>query len=243
MVWTWAEIISDALVRSGIIGLGQTADAQLMVQGRKALELLLDEWDGEGLALPNFETALTFNTVAGQALYLLGPGTGAANTIRPESVITATCTIATNPVSRVVMSEIGFAAYQQIPVPSTESQPYNYAINETWPQMGFYLYNTPNAIYPITVTAKVKWAATIGEPNRNPFSEVEVPSGYVNALVDNLSLKLAENWRMETPTLVNKARNGRSMIAMAVYDQQTRNRTTVPQGLWSWTIIQSGRNP
>jgi hypothetical protein len=217
-----------------------------MVQGRKALELLLDEWDGQGLALPNFDADITFNTVAGQAQYLLGPvspSAPVANAIRPETIITVTCTIATNPVSRVTLAEMSFPAYQQIPVPSTESQPYNYAINQTWPRMEFYLYNTPNAVYPITITAKVRWAATVGEPSLNPFDQVDVPSGYVNALVDNLSLKLAENWRMETPTLVNKARNGRSMIALAVYDQQTRDRTTVPQGLFSWTIIQTGRNP
>lgn len=244
MVWTWAEIIADALVRSGLVGLGQTADAQLMVQGRKALELLLDEWDGAGLALPNFDVAVTFDTVASQSLYLLGVGAGAANTTRPETIVTATCTITTSPTARVTMAEIPYPQYAMIPVPYTESQPYNYAINATWPQMGLYLYPTPNAVYPITLTCKVKWASTVGDPDLNPFSEAEVPSGYVAALVDNLALKLAENWRLETPILENKARNGRSMIALAVYQQNAMAaQNAVPTGIFSWNIITAGRNP
>lgn len=242
MAWSWAEIIAEALDRSGAIGLGQTADAQLMVKGRKTIDLLLDEWDGAGLALPSFPTTLTFDTVAGQALYLLGPGSSVANTIRPETIVTATCQIVSDPPVNVTMAPMSYPAYTMIPVPSTESQPYNYAVNETWPQMEFYLYPVPNAVYPISLAAKVKWSATTGDPTLNPFAEVEVPSGYVTALVDNLALKLAENWRMETPALINKAKTGRSMISMAVYDQQV-NAVQGPIGLFSWNVMTAGRNP
>lgn len=241
MVWTWAEIIADALVRSGLVGIGQVADAQLMVQGRKSLDLLLDEWDGKGLSLPSFSTDIEFTTVAGQAQYLLGPG--GAFTTRPESIVTVTCTIASAPVVNITLAEMSFPAYQMIPVPSTESQPWNYAVNQTWPTMQFYLYPTPNAVYPMTLTCKVKWAATTGDPDLNPFSEVEVPSGYVTALLDNLALKLAQNYRMETPTLTNKAASGRKMVELAAYNQLTQGIKGTPIGLFSWNILTAGKNP
>jgi hypothetical protein len=242
MVWTWAEIIAEALVRSGLLGIGQVPNADLSARGLKALNLLLDEWDGKGLALPDFSTNITFNTVANQAQYLLGPGVSYAFAVRPETIITATCSVTTAPVTNITLSEISYPAYTMIPVPSISGQPWNYAVNETWPQMQVYLYPTPSAVYPMNLACKVKWTATTGQPSLNPFAEVEVPSGYVTALVDNLALKLAESVRMETPTLRNKAANGRQQVELAVYNQQTQGNQT-PVGLFSWNILTSGRNP
>lgn len=244
MTWTWEGIISLALVRSGLNGLGQVVSAQLMADGKKALSLLLDEWDGAGLALPNFSTNITFTTEAGRAKYLLGPGTPNDFATRPETIVTGVCVIASSPSTRVTLSEMSYPAYSLIPVPSTESQPWNYAINETFPQMEVYLYPTPAAAYPIILTCKVKWATTVGEPSLNPFAEVETPSGYVTALVDNLALKLAESYRLETPTLVNKAKTGRQMVSLAVFNQNAASASKgAPTGLFSWTILTAGRNP
>jgi hypothetical protein len=243
MVWTWTEIISLALVRSGLIGLGQVVSASLMTDGKKALSLLLDEWDGAGLALPNFSTDISFTTQAGRAQYLLGPGSPNDVAIRPETIVTGTCTIASNPITRVTMAPMSYPDYTMIPVPSTQSQPYNYAVNETFPQMQVYLYPTPAIQYPITLTCKVKWSATVGWPDLNPFAQVEVPSGYVTALVDNLALKLAENYRLETSTLQNKAKTARSMVSLAVAGQNNAAAAKMPIGLFSWNIITAGRNP
>ena len=243
MTWTWEGIISLALVRSGLLGLGQVVSAILMSDGKKALSLLLDDWDGAGLALPNFSTNINFTTEAGRAQYLLGPGSPNDVAVRPETIVTATCTIATNPVTRVTMAPMSYPDYTMIPVPSTESQPYNYAVNQTFPQMQVYLYPTPVAAYPISMACKVKWAATVGWPDLNPFAEVETPSGYVTALVDNLALKLAENYRLETATLQNKAKTGRSMISLAVAGQNASAAAKLPVGLFSWNILTAGRNP
>lgn len=244
MTWTWTEIIRLALVRSGMVGLGQTPNATQSVIGEDALNLLLDEWDGEGLALPPFDASITFNTVGAQARYLLGPGSGAANTIRPETIIVGTCTIASSPATILTMTSMAFPAYQMISVPATSGQPWNYAINPKYPQMELFLYPTPNAVYPITLTCKVKWVDTVGEPSLNPFAEAEVPSGYPTALVDNLALKIAENYQLESATLINKARNGKAMIGQTVGNQNNKSQNMgLPTGLFSWNIITSGRNP
>lgn len=243
MVWTWAEIISEAIVRSGMLGLGQVAtDAQASI-GKKALNLLLDEWDGEGLALPDFDASVTFNTIAAQAKYLLGVGGGYASLIRPETIVTATCTIAGSPNTILAMVEIPFPEYQIINVPATSGQPWNYAINPKYPQMELFLYPTPSAVYPITLTCKVKWVDTVGEPSLNPFAEAEVPSGYPNALVQNVALRIAKSYRLTVPDLLNDARNSKAMIGQTVGNQNNKQSNGVPQGLFSWNIILSGRNP
>lgn len=244
MTWTWTEIIRLALVRSGMMGLGQVATASQSAIGKDALNLLLDEWDGEGLALPNFSTVVSFNTVANQARYLLGAGSGAANSIRPETIITATCTIATSPIVNMTMIEVPFPQYQMIAVPSTQSQPWNYAVNPKYPQTEFWLYPNPNAVYPINLTCKIKWIDTVGEPDLNPFTEAEVPSGYPTALVDNVALKIAENYRLETATLLNKARTSKAMIGQTVGNQNNKaSNNGNPIGLFSWNILTAGRNP
>lgn len=244
MTWTWTEVIALALVESGLVGDGQVATASQGAVGMKRLNLMLDKWDGEGLALPDFSTAITFNTVAGQARYLLGAGSGAAYAVRPETIINATVTISTGPNVYNTMVPMSFPEYQGIPVPiGTTGEPWNYAVNQTWPQMGLYLYPTPDAIYPINLTCKVKWISTVGQPELNPFAVAEVPSGYAEALVSNLALRIAKRYRLDATRLENDASDSRFMIAAAVARQHRDVETRVPVGLFGIDILTAGRNP
>lgn len=244
MEWTWEEIIRLSLFDSGRVGEGQIPTADQFVIGRNRLSLLLDELDGQGMALPNFDAQIEFNTVADQARYLLGPGTPYAYPVRPETIITGTVNVSGGPVATwLTMVPIPYPDYQMIPVPSTSGQPWNYAVNETWPKMELWLYPTPSGIYPVKLTCKVKWADTVGWPDLNPFSVAEVPSGYANALVDMLTLKLAEPVRLQTETMQNKSRNARTMIALAVANQARNGASRMPIGLFSWNILKAGYNP
>lgn len=69
---TWEELFTDALYKSGLVGQGQIVNASAIAQAKTVARLLLDEWDGAGLALPAYDTSIKFNTVTGQSLYLLG---------------------------------------------------------------------------------------------------------------------------------------------------------------------------
>jgi hypothetical protein len=245
MTWTWVELFSRALVRSGLLGRGQIAGADHYTEAREETDLLLDEWDGQGIALPAVDTTIQFSTVPNQALYYLGVGSqGAAFNVRPESVITATCTITTNPDVNVQMVEMDFREYTIIPVPSTSGVPWNYAINQTWPQMQMFLYPTPAEIYPVTFNCKVKWRDTLGgDPTLNPFQVAEVNSGYAAAIVDCLALRLAQKYRMETPTLENRAYAARYAMAVQVAQQQRDLMQQIPRGIFSQNIFVSGVNP
>lgn len=244
MTWTWTEIISRALVRSGLLGRKQIPDPSMYVEGKEELSLLLDDWDGQGLALPAFDSEIEFNTVAGQALYWLGEGPETeAYAVRPETIVIANCTIASNPAVIMTMAPMDYSTYKMISVPDTQSQPWNYAVNESWPQMQLFLYPTPNAIYPITLSCKVKWESTVGNPDLNPFVTAEVPSGYANALVNGLALRIAEKYKLDSTTLEAKDRNSRLLLGLAVANQAAAAMTQQPRGLFSWNILTAGRNP
>ncbi len=241
MTWTWTEIASLALVRSGWLGLGQIPTEDQQSFALKRLELLLDRLDGQGLALPSFDSAITFNTVAGQAQYTLGPS--GTTSIRPESIITATCTITTNPVVRNPLIYMEYETYTLLPTPLvTAGQPFNYAINQTWPQMQFFLYPCPSQIYPITLNCKIKWADTVGDPSVNPFAVAAVPSGYADFLEKNLALDIAKVWRLQTPEMEHDAETSRYMVAGMVWDQQRSAQNIGPVGIFPWQIGITGRN-
>jgi hypothetical protein len=246
MDWTWSQVFSLAQVQSGLLGRGQVANASILNDSILMASLLLDEWDGQGLALPDINTGVTFNCTAGTAKYLLGKdalGVAGATSIRPETIVTATLTLVSSPVQRVQLTDMGMAAYTLLPIPSTQSMPFNYALNRKWPQAEFYLYPTPDKAYPVTLNSKVKWADTITAPDINPFAVAQVPSGFPAALVANIALKLAKRYRMETPTLINDAESTRFTLMSQVYRQYRSDSRDIPDGIFSDTLLKSGLNP
>lgn len=241
MDWTWSKVFSLAQVQAGLLGRGQVANGSLLADSQDMTMLILDEWDGKGLALPDIYTNVTFNTVAGTSMYLLGPAGAAA--VRPETIVTATLTIASGSVQRVQLSEMPMQGYTLIPIPSTPGQPFDYALNPKWPAAEFYLYPTPNRVYPVTLNCKVTWATTIMTPDVNPFAIVSVPSGFAAALVAKLALKLAKRYRMETPALMAEADSAEFTLISQVVQQYRKDNADVPMGLFSDVLIRSGVNP
>lgn len=246
MTWTWGEIVSLALFRSGLVGAGQIPNGAATKQGFDCLELLLDEWDGEGLALPDYRTDLLFDTTSNVFKYWLGTGSEtAAIPYRPEQIIQAEIQVNTIPNGEAVwlpLAPISYQTYRKQSVPSTQSQPCNYSVNQKWPQAEFYLYPNPNQVFTIRLEAKLKWAATVGDPTCSPCSEAEIPSGYTTALVDNLALKIAQNNRLETSVLELKAKKGRFLVTTYV-QTQVPDLEDIGGDAFSWNIINAGRNP
>lgn len=241
MDWTWSKVFSLAQVQSGLLGRGQVANGSLLAESQDMAMLILDEWDGKGLALPDLYISIAFDTVAGQSRYQLG--TTDPFVPRPETIVTATLTIATGPVQRVQLMPMPMAGYTLIPIPSTQGQPFDYAYNPKWPTADFYLYPTPNRVYTVDLNCKVTWATTITTPDINPFAIVEVPSGFAAALVAKLALKLAKRYRMETPALIAEASAAEFTILSQVVQQYRKDNADVPMGLFSDVLIRSGVNP
>lgn len=251
MTWTWRDIMSDALVRSRMVGRGQIIQEKDFSNAQEVLELLLDELDGNGYNLPSLSTNLTFNTVANQAKYMLGKDVSdvaGATSIRPEEILVATITIAANPVVRITLKPLSFGPNMyieqaMIPTPGIPSQPWNFAVNETWPQSEFYLYPVPSQIYPVSLTAKVKWADTVGDPALNPFAIAEIPSGYVAALTSILTARIVKWWRDPEPVFEDMEQEGMFFLAGLVANQIPPDSNKLPIGYFPWNIGIAGVNP
>lgn len=245
MAWTWEEILTDSLSLSGLLGQGQTVDAFMLSDAKRRASALLDELDGEGIALPVFSIDVDFVCVPTQANYVLGTGSDAspANAIRPETILTATVQIegGSQPVY-MTLAPISFDDYRKISTPQNQSQPFNYALNPKWPQADLYLYPAPSQEYPIKLTCKVRWIDVVTDPVTNPTSYAQLPSGYTNAFVNLLALRLAEWRRLDTDTLRSKASSGKYVMMTKTWDH-VPDLDTQSADVFPWDIIKAGMNP
>lgn len=254
--FTWRKLIEQALIESRLVGVGQPITAADFQRGEDLLDLMLDEWDGSPLSLPPFDTQISFNTVSGQSKYVLGPDSNPpssdaspADVIRPEIILTCTVDLGGGVEIPVVEYPGGFANYQLASVKGTSSQPVYYALNSLWPQSNLHFYPTPDKVYPVQLTCKVKWANTqtgttqVGDPSDNPYNNAQIPSGYASAVMHNLALRIAERYTEPTAYLINNASNGRFQIMSENYHQLKPDVTRNPMGTFPWVIGDAGVNP
>ncbi len=248
MASTWEEIFTDSLSLAGILGQGQIANAAVMNDAKIRAKNLLDELDGEGIALPVFDLDVEFNTVSGQSKYVLGTGSdlSPANPVRPETILDGEIRITggDQPVF-LPLTEITIPQYRRnISVPNNLGQPWNYAFNPAWPQADLYLWPVPNQVWQIRFTTKVKWIDTVGDPNANVFAFAQLPSGFTNAFTDMLAYKLAKWKRLQTPELLNASTQGKYVMATYTWKQNyaIRKAAQAPTA-FPWNIIKAGMNP
>ncbi len=242
MDWTWDEIYRESLFRSGVKGDDQVVDASMLAKARRTASTVLDMLDGEGIALPLFDTDIEFPTVPGQNKYVLGTGsdTSPASPIRPETIVDGEIQI--QPGSQPVylpLTEITFPQYRHnISVPNNLAQPWNYALNPKYPQSDLYLWPTPSSVWAIRFTCKVKWETTLGNPNENIFS------GYLNGFIDLMALKLAMPERLTTGDLQSNATKAKYLMASYTWKQayQLRKVNNAPTA-FPWNVIKAGMNP
>lgn len=245
MVGTWEELFYNSLSQAGKLGTGQVPNAAMYAEAQAYTKLVLDELDGEGLALPVMDIDISFNTVAGQFVYVLGTGPNLTpdNPIRPETVLTARLELqgGSLPVYQI-LAPMAFKNYRQQQTPATQSTPFQYSINPKWPQMDFYLFPTPSQTWEIDLTAKVRWIDIVGNPACQPCDIAQLNSGFTNALTCLVALRLAEKDRLDTPVLHNKAMQGKYFMMTQVWGQVPDLDTSVPSA-FPWDLVTAGRNP
>ncbi len=247
MVWTWEEILTDALSQSGILGEDEQVTPTMLASARVRASKLLDELDGKGIALPVFSTDVEFNTVSAQTRYVLGTGSDAspASVIRPEQILAVEVQIqgGASPVW-IPLTRLSFLDYRDyIVVPQNQSQPLNYAWNPGWPQGELYLWPTPNQVYRIRFTCTLKWIDVVGNPQTNWFADAELPSGYTDAFTKILAFRLAQ-WRRITDGSGELKSNARdAMYTMKTYSADKVPRVKTKPSAFPWNIARAGINP
>lgn len=180
---TALQIITTALRKTNAVGVDQTLTAQETADALNSLNDIIEDWSTQTLAVYG-QANQTFNMVAGQATYDIGPTAALWVTTRPVRI---------NEPAYTVINGQSFACA------SIDQESYNLIAQKTlagaWPNVYLYvnefpngqitLWPVPNQAYPITFTidrvlTQAATAATV----------LSFPPGYMNAFTYALAVKL-----------------------------------------------------
>jgi GH24 family phage-related lysozyme (muramidase) len=210
------DIITDALVRMGVYGPGETitdADAERCLS---ILNDMLDSWSNESLTVFANLTQ-NFNTVAGVSAYTIGPG-ATWNGVRPLS-------ISTDP-GTVFLTDANLNVYQ---VDVVTQQQYNLAttgnVNSQTPDTLFYdpqfpfgvvnLFPTPAEVIAVTIVCTLALAGFA-----NLYAALSLPPGYKDALQKCL---LVEAWSTFKPDGTNPSQTQLALAMKAKGNVKRKN--------------------
>lgn len=179
---TALQLMTDALALTNAVGIDQTLTAQETTDGLRKFNDMLDSWSLDNLAVYG-QANQSFNTVAGQATYTIGPA-GNWNTTRPVRINSPAYTTingVTFPCVAIDQESYNLIAVKAQPQPY--AQVYLYVNAE--PLGLVTLWPVPNAVYPMTfsidrVLTQAATAATV----------LTFPPGYAHAFVTNLAVLL-----------------------------------------------------
>ncbi len=183
---TALTIIEDALGLTNAVGQDQTLTADEVSDCLRVFNDVLEEGSTQNL-FPWGQSNQTFNTVANQATYTIGPS-GDWNTVRPEYIFEpayATVQTTTFPFINVTQKQYNLIAYKAQPGGGTDIGQCYLWVNE-FPLGKITLWPVPNTVYPITfsigrVLTQISSASTT----------LSFPQGYAKAFKYKLGVELA----------------------------------------------------
>ena len=182
---TAQQIIRDALSLTNAVGLDQTLSADELSDSLRVLNDLMEDWTTQNMAVYG-QANQTFNTVAGQAVYTIGPGGDwvTANN-RPERIndpAYSTINGVTFPCVSMTQGQ-----YNMLAVKGQQQQfPDRYLYVNEFPLGLVTLWPVPNAITPITFSID-RILSQITDVN----TSISFPEGYAKAFKYCLGVELA----------------------------------------------------
>jgi hypothetical protein len=183
MTDTAQTIINDALKTLGVIGAGETPDADSSTDALKYLNGMLESWSIEGRLIYAART-ITKTLTANDGQYSIGSGAD-INVARPDTIESAW--IADSDSVDHPLEIVDRARYDRIPDKTlTAAIPRKLFYDPTYANGTVYLYPVPT----VANTLKMRANTLIG-----PYAELTdsfaLPNGYRRAIVYNLALELA----------------------------------------------------
>lgn len=167
------DLIKTAMRLKGIIATGETPTADEITDGVRALNDVLEMWSTESYAVWG-GSLQTFNTVAGQSTYTLGPG-GNWNSDRPISLNHGYTSWQG---SDFPMKAWTLAEYMGVAVKTIRSQiPERFVFINDAPLASVILYPVPSQAMPITFDVPRILTQVAG-----PATVMTLPPGYARAL-------------------------------------------------------------
>lgn len=204
------EILQDALIEVGVLsptGSMEAEDAQFAL---RTLNRMIQQWNNQELMVYTMDRQ-TFNLVAGQQSYTMGPG-GNFNVPRPVKIEMASVLINT-------------ASPQPLEIPLdilTDAQWRDVVLKQTPSLFPLKMWATGNVplntlwFWPVPQDSSVDlilytWGQTSNFANLN--TDVVFPPGYEEALVTNLAVWLCSSYGREVPnSLGTRASMSKSVL-------------------------------
>jgi hypothetical protein len=188
---TVLQIGYDALYLSRAVGVDQTLTAQEGADVLRAFNDQLENFSTQKLAVYGLANQ-TFNTVANQKVYTIGPS-GDFNTTRPirignyaySSLPVGASQPVTYPCAQITQEEYNLIAVKD----QTQEYPNVFLYVNTYPLGTITFWPVPSQVTPVTfsIDRVLTQATTLG-------ATISFPPGYVEAFKYNLAVRLAPLW-------------------------------------------------
>lgn len=212
-VTTALDLIKRALAKARVLGTGDILndeDAQLSLD---TLNLMLESWTIDRLFV-YVEELQSYAIAGGTATYTIGPG-GDFNVARPNEL--TSCYAVVNGVSYPVEILKNGQQYDNIQLK---------ALGQPWPRVIWYEHTYPLGVlhvWPLGACQLNLRFTTALQQFTALTTQITLPPGYKEAIVNALAVKLAEDFNTDIPaTVVQSASNAIARLKRLNAQPQTR---------------------
>lgn len=207
---TGTDIITAALLRAGVTGVGNPPSADQTTRALALLNDMLAVWSSKrwlNYALLDFGITCT-----GQQSYSIGPGGDIAVTARPDRIEAAYINLLNTgnlPVSYPLDQILSREDYSKIALKTMKAQPDSYWYDSNFPLGRIYPIPIPqNSTYELHVVTRIILPVLATAP-----VSIVLPPEYTDAMKWNLALRCRAEWRLPPAKDINElAQDGLNTI-------------------------------
>lgn len=200
---TAGDLIAFSLREAGVVGVGQTPQAQDVNDGLTLLNSMIAQWRRRRWLVYTLEDHVL--QADGSLFYTVGAG-GDFNITRPDTIEAAFFrqNVGTEPnnVDYPLMPIRARENYNEIALKSLASFPQVYFYDSGWPLGKLYVWPLPNSSYELHINTKVPL-----QQFTSLVEEIDMPPEYEEALHYNLAVRLKPMYGLPPdPTIINLAK-------------------------------------
>lgn len=209
----WNELIQLCLRDSGVVGMGQTPNGQMIADAKARMNMMIGEWRADEMLIYQIVDAAF--TCDGSDSYTIGPAANFPTAVRPDEITYAflrqLVPSTPTPVDYPLAILKAPADYAKITMKQLTAAP----ANAIWFDQGYPIGNV--YIYPVPIPAG-SWQLHLGIPTLldevvDLDDDVNLPPRYYRALYNNHCVDLGTAFRI-APTAMMIRRAGASLKAI-----------------------------
>ncbi|MCP3683936.1 MAG: hypothetical protein GY861_14730 [bacterium] len=201
---TGRQLITDAMVDTGVVGIDDSIDDSIMQRSLRILNRMLAEWSAE-MDLVYASTLDSETWTADAQSMTIGSG-GDFDTVRPVSITGFQSRKAT---LDYTLDQVSYEQYQTTILKSVSTDyPDVFAYQKAYPLGVLYIFPVPTSNLSVRIQSlKPLTALTLN-------ATVALPEGYESAIQSNLAVRLAPAYGTEaSPTIHRMAKNSYDALA------------------------------